>query len=338
VYLLYLPLSLAQPPWLAARACGGRLMSPVAPGARVVLTGAAGRHGRLLLSLLRGAQYDVLATDLAPFPDCPVPFVRADLCDAAATEELLRGTVGVIHAAAVPGPSSTTPPGVDACWGDKQMLGLEKLSPAALLERNVTSAFHVFEAAAKAGARRLVFSSSVFAMGWSHNPLHYAPAFLPLTESHPATPHESYGLSKLLGEHAAACVARTSYRTRAPLSIASLRFTNLVYPDAEKTLPWAAPTDAAPANVLMWHWAKAHEVAQAHLLALQAPSLGAEPHEPFLLCAPTTRFTDSSAQLAARFYPGVATEVVVGNGALISTAKAQRNLGWRPTTVDALRQ
>jgi nucleoside-diphosphate-sugar epimerase len=307
---------------------------------RVVLTGAAGRLGRVLLTTLRAAKFDVLATDMAPWPDCPVPFVRADLCDAEATNELLKGCAAVVHGGAVPGPSATTPPGVDPAWSGKQRIGLEQLSPAQLLARNVSSAWNVFEGAARAGATRVVFSSSMFAMGWSHDPRGYQPRYLPLDEAHPPLPMESYGLSKVLGEEAAATVARISRRTARPMTIASLRFTNLVYPENEDTLPWAAPTDEAPANLLMWHWSKAHEVAAAHLLALQAPSIGPEAHEAFLLCAPTTRFTGSSVALAKQFYPDVAmTRAPAGpvNRALIDAGKAERILGWKPTTVDALR-
>src|SRR4051812_9603821 len=83
--------------------------SSTAISGRVVLTGAAGRLGRVLLTTLRAAGLEVLATDLAPWPDCPVPFVRADLCDADATNEVLKGCAAVVHGGAVPGPSATTP-------------------------------------------------------------------------------------------------------------------------------------------------------------------------------------------------------------------------------------
>jgi nucleoside-diphosphate-sugar epimerase len=307
---------------------------------RVVLTGAAGRLGRVLLSMLQAAKHEVVATDMAPWADCPVPFAQVDLCDAAATTEVLRGCEGVVHAGAVPGPASMTPPGVDPAWGSKQRIGLEKLTPAQLLERNVSSAWNVFEGAARAGASRVVFSSSMFAMGWSHDPRAYRPRYLPIDEAHPPLPMETYGLSKVLGEVAAATAARISQSTARPMTIASLRFTNLVYPENENVLPWAAPTDEAPANILMWHWSKALEVATAHILALHAPSIGAEPHEAFLLCAPTTRFVENSVALAKKFYPEVPITRALsgpGNQALVDASKAQKILGWKPTTVDALR-
>jgi nucleoside-diphosphate-sugar epimerase len=293
--------------------------------------------------LRRRERYDLLATDIAPWPDCPVPFVRADLGDAAATDELLRGADAVVHLAAVPGPSSTPPPGVDAAWASSARLGLEALTPAQVLQRNVASAWHVFEGAARARASRVVFSSSAFAMGFSHDPRAYAPRYLPLDEAHPATPWESYGLSKLLGEEAAAATARIASRTDAPMTVASLRFTNLVYPDAEASLPWAPPSEVAPASAIMWSWAKAAEVAAAHVLALEATSdalcggAGGDAHQAFLLAAPTTRFAEDTAALAARWYPGVPLRAGLrGNEGVICTAKAQQRLGWRPTSTPAL--
>lgn len=270
-------------------------------------------------------------------------FERADLCDAKAADSLLKGAAAVLHAAAVPGPSSTPPPGVDAAWSGRAKLGLETLSPGDLLTRNVASAWNVFEAAARAGATRVVFSSSAFAQGWSHNPVDFRPPSLPLDEASAPMPHESYGLSKLLGEQAAACVARSASRTSKPLTVASLRFTNLVYPDAEHTLPWAAPTEPAPANVLMWCWAKAGDVAAAHVAALEADPAGGAfasgPHQAFLLAAPTTRFVEPSGDLVARWYPdAVLARPLVANESLIDAGKARRLLGWRPTTVPALLQ
>ncbi len=308
-------------------------------GARVVVTGAAGRHGRLVLSLLRGRGYDLLATDVAPWADCPVPFARVDLGDAAATDALLAGAHAVVHLAAVPGPSATPPPGVDPRWAAAARLGLEALTPAQVLTRNVASSWHVFEGAARAGAQRVVFSSSAFAMGFSHDPRAFAPRYLPIDEAHPPQPHESYGLSKLLGEQAAEATARIAAHTAAPMTIASLRFTNLVYPDAEVTLPWAAPTEEVPASALMWCWARAAEVAAAHVLALEAPSLGpeAEPHQAFLLAAPTTRYVEETAAMAARFYPGVPmSRALRANASAIDCTKARERLGWRATTAPSL--
>jgi nucleoside-diphosphate-sugar epimerase len=319
------------------------MASALRAGARVVVTGAAGRHGRVVTALLVKRGFDVLATDVAPWPACPARFVQAELgCDGAAVAELLRGAAGVVHLAAVPGPSATPPPHVDPAWSGSARLGLEALSPGEVLARNSASSWAVFNTAARAGVPRLVFSSSAFTQGWSHDPRAFAPPQLPLSEAAEPTPYESYGLSKLAGEAALACVVRAAARTPRPLSAASLRFTNLVYPEDEHRLPWAAPSEEAPQHALMWCFSKAHEVALAHVLALEAPreALGASGHEAFLLAAPTTRFVEDTVPLLRRFFPTARLDEAKlrGNSSLICTRKAQERLGWLPSTVAALRQ
>ena len=56
------------------------------------------------------------------------------------------------------------------------------------------------EAAAALGLSRLVFASTVFALGWTEEPGRYWPQYVPVDESHPLTPYEGYGLSKQVGE------------------------------------------------------------------------------------------------------------------------------------------
>ena len=91
-----------------------------------------------------------------------------------------------------------------------------------VLRSNVSSTYNVFSAATKAGATRVVFSSSAFASGFSHDPNGMVPHYLPLDEAHPPLPHETYGLSKVMGEHTASLFARLS---RGATSFVSLRFT-----------------------------------------------------------------------------------------------------------------
>jgi len=115
-----------------------------------------------------------------------------------------------------------------------------------------------------------------------------------------------------------------------------------VYPEDEGVLPWAAPTEERPANALMWCFTRAHEAAMAHVLALEAPraALGPWGHEAFLLAAPTTRFVEDTVPMARRFYPAARLDEqqLAGNGSLICTRKARERLGWRPTTVAALKR
>ena len=102
----------------------------------------------------------------------------------------------------------------------------------------MASTYNVFEAAVGSDAKRVVFSSSAFATGWSHDPA-FVPQALPIVdreearavangaaeENNCSCPHEAYGLSKVVGESIAAMFARN---TRGRTSFVSLRFTNIV--------------------------------------------------------------------------------------------------------------
>ena len=71
----------------------------------ILVTGAAGRLGMLVVDRLIARGYDVLATDRVPLDESPVPFVLADLCEVDRVNGLLDGAEAVIHMGAI---SSTT--------------------------------------------------------------------------------------------------------------------------------------------------------------------------------------------------------------------------------------
>ena len=244
------------------------------------------------------------ATDRVAFDHSPTEFVEADLCDAGRADELINGVEAVIHMGAIPGPT--------------------RHEPREIFENNVQSTFNVLMSAMERNLRRVVFSSSAFGMGWAHDPSAFVPLYLPLDEDHPMMPFEPYGLSKQVGETIGGMVARSSSTT-----VASLRFTNVVPPEVFAELPWSAPTPEKPLTLVMWAYADADAVAEAHVLALEAELTG---HESFLLAESTTRFREPTAELITLNF-GAGMEIrgeLKGNASVISTAKAQRVLGWKP--------
>jgi UDP-glucose 4-epimerase len=100
-------------------------------------------------------------------------------------------------------------------------------------------------------------------------------------------PFEPYGLSKQVGECIGQMVARSS-----ATSAVSLRFTNVVPPERQAEFPLPAPTPENPTTLVMWAYADPRDVAEAHVLALEADLEG---HEAFLLAQPTTRFRELSS-------------------------------------------
>ena len=229
------------------------------PPLRVAITGVAGRLGAAISKALKkDARVEVVAgLDVSAGKEV------TQTADLAAGGFSLPGCDVVVHAAALPGPSWTPPPGIDATLGARlesaNIIGLEDAAPVDLLVNNVSSTMRVLEAAADAGATRVVLSSSAFAMGWAHDPRAFLPETLPLTDDTPPRPHEAYGLSKALGDEIGASYARSS-----GLEVCSLRFTNVVKREVFDRMPWAYSDDIP---LLQWAWCHEDDVVDAHAIA-----------------------------------------------------------------------
>ncbi|MAT75597.1 hypothetical protein CMK14_10700 [Candidatus Poribacteria bacterium] len=269
----------------------------------ILVTGAAGQLGQRVVRRLIDKGYHVLGTDRISYENSPSPFVQAELCQAERVKDLVTSAEAVIHLGAIPGP------GAD---------GYETF------QNNALSTFNIMWAAANQNVPRIVFSSSAFGMGWSDNPSSFVPLYLPLDEEHPMMPFEPYGLSKQIGE----CIGQMVARSTAT-SIVSLRFTNVVSPQQQAEFPWDAPTVEMPRTVVMWAYADPRDVAEAHVLGLEADIDG---HQAFLLAQPTTRFREPTIDLIEQNFGG-RVEIrgsLEGNASVISTAKAQQILGFEP--------
>ena len=270
----------------------------------IVVTGAAGRLGRRVVQLLVEQSREILATDQLVADDLPTEFVRCDLSDARAVEDILKDAEAVVHMGAIPGPL--------------------REEPRVIFDNNVASTFNVMMSAAELGLRRVVFSSSAFGMGWAHDGSAFVPLYLPLDEEHPMMPFEPYGLSKQVGEDIGRMIARNSGTT-----VVSLRFTNVALPEVQAEFPWPAPTPENPLTLVMWAYADARDVAQAHVLALDAEI---EEYEAFMIAQPSTRFNEPTVDLVRNNFGGRVPirEGLSGTASVISTQKAQRLLGWEP--------
>jgi len=271
----------------------------------ILVTGAAGRLGRRVVRRLVEQGHEVLGTDRVSYVNSPTPYLVEDLRDRRKARELSARADAIVHMGAIPGPTT-------------------KHDAYEKFENNVLSTFNIMRAAADHQIRRIVFSSSAFAMGWASDPTAFVPLYLPLDEQHPMMPFESYGLSKQIGECIAQMIARTT-----KTSVVSLRFANVVSLEDQAAFPLPPPTPEHPATVVMWSYADPRDVADAHVAALDADIKG---HEAFLIAQPITRFREATAGLIERNFAG-RVEIrgaLGGNAGVISTEKAGRMLGFVP--------
>ena len=153
----------------------------------------------------------------------------------------------------------------------------------------------VVEACRRLGIRKVVIASSVNAVGLAFNKGMPRLDYLPLDEAHPARPEDAYSLSKLVGEE----VADAASRLEPAMSIASLRFHGVVFPERYR---YPLYPDAAAGARSLWGYVDIRDAVAACLKALDASFTG---HEVFFICASDTGIAMPTPELLERYFPGV---------------------------------
>ncbi|WP_373355047.1 NAD-dependent epimerase/dehydratase family protein [Pseudoroseicyclus sp. CXY001] len=141
---------------------------------KIVLTGARGNLGMELREMLAGLAAELLSTDIAAAPDTLLPnetWVQADLAKMEEVAPLLEGADLVVHFGAV----------------------VDEKPFEELLGPNYLGAYNVWEAAHRAGVRRVIYASSIHAVG-----MHDTTATIDCATPH--RPDTFYGLAKCFAE------------------------------------------------------------------------------------------------------------------------------------------
>jgi uronate dehydrogenase len=192
----------------------------------ILITGAAGDVGRRLAPLLADT-YRLRLSDLKP-PAGMAPgteFVTADLADLAEVEAAVAGVDGVVHLGgySIEGPWET------------------------ILSANIVGCYNLFEAAYRAGVKRVVFPSSNHAVG-------FYPRSQKIGVNISLRPDSRYGVSKAFGEALAAL-----YSDKHGLRVTCLRIGNV----------GDAPLDERRMSI----WVKPEDLAQLVRIGLEHPDL-----------------------------------------------------------------
>jgi uronate dehydrogenase len=174
---------------------------------RVLITGAAGRIGRMLRERLTGFELRLL--DVEPVDGG----IRASVTDLDAMVEACTGVDAVVHLGGIAGEDT---------W--------ERIR-----DTNIEGTYCVFEAARRAGVRRVVYASSNHAVGFHEN----APE---LPDDLAPRPDTFYGVSKVLGEGLGAL-----YHDRHGMEVVCLRIGSCFdHPVGVRMLAtWLSPGDCA---------------------------------------------------------------------------------------------
>ncbi len=272
---------------------------------RIAVTGGSGKLGKTVVQRLNDAGHDVMNLDRVGEKGSGL--VLVDLKDYGQVIDAIlgiddrhQGFDAIVHLGAIPAPGI--------------------LPDVATFHNNILSTYNVFQAARRAGIKKLVYASSETVLGL---PFDIDPPYIPVDEDYPARPESTYSLVKHLEEQMAIQLTRWDPE----LSISALRFSNVMDPEDYAAFP-SFDVDATLRKWNLWGYIDGRDGAQAVLRALEKAEPG---FETFIIAAADTVMSRSSADLAAEVFPGVQLKGDVGeHETLLSIDKARRLLGYSP--------
>jgi nucleoside-diphosphate-sugar epimerase len=272
---------------------------------RIAVTGGSGKLGRSVVRRLTEDGHAVLNLDRAGERSAGLAVV--DLRDYGQVVDVIlglddrhQGFDAIVHLGAIPAP------------------GL--VPDAATFENNMLSTYNVFQAARRAGIKKVVYASSETLLGL---PFDVDPPYIPVDEEYPARPESTYSLVKHLEERMAIEMTRWDPE----LSITGLRFSNVMDPEDYETFP-SFDADATLRKWNLWGYIDGRDGAQAVARALVNAKPG---FEAFIIANEDTVMSRSSASLAAEVFPNVKVTKELGeHETMLSIDKAKRLLGFAP--------
>lgn len=280
---------------------------------RVLITGGNGGIGSALVDYLLENGDELRTFDrTAARRERTVPHAVGDLRDIRDVRRAVEGVEAVAHFGAIPSDDGATPEDVYAT--------------------NVLGTLHVLQACAEAGIKRVVFCSSVNALG---NVGAGLPAsHFPIADDYPRHPQTPYQLSKHLGEEACA-----SYSQRYTMTTVCLRPMWVLHPPKGDELNWWQRMSMEQRAEMFrrdyWGYVDVRDVCAATLLGLRAEGIT---HDAFLLAAADTTIDTPTEELVSTYYPETPWPKIERDSylagqpfrSLIDTTHAAKVLGWRP--------
>ncbi len=281
----------------------------------IIVTGGSGKVGRACVRDLMEHGYKVLSLDMVrptglsnpPRPSDPT----FSVCDIADFGQVMAAFSGVDDRHEGERIEAVVHLGAIAAPGQAQ--------DQVIFDTNMISTHNVFEAARRLGIRSVVWASSETVYGI---PYAKGPAYVPVDEEIEA-PQSSYSLSKLMGEKLAVEFAKWDPKAK----IVGLRFSNVMEPQDYENFP-GYQSDARLRRFNLWTYIDARDAAQAIRKAVEAKLTGAHV---FGIANSNSLMSRSNDELLDEVFPGTRRKrKLKPNESLISIAKAQRVLGYKP--------
>lgn len=263
------------------------------------MTGHRGRIGSEIVRLLEADGHTVVGYDRAD---------GQNILDGAAVRAAAKGCEAAIHLAS--------------------LLGGPNDDPDETMQVSVMGSWHVLQAAEAEGMQRVIYFSSVNALGIFMGLK--KPDYLPIDDDYPPQPVSAYGLSKRLVEDMC-----RYFSERTGITTICLRPPWVSSPEAfARMAQWRAknPNFDWKARWEYGAFCDVRDVARAAVLGLTCPDPG---HVTILLCADQIGADRPSRELAQEVHPDVpwrggAAYEQDPRRALVSNQRAKDLLGWQP--------
>ncbi len=266
----------------------------------VLVTGSRGLAGSVLVAELREQGYEVVEFDIS---------AGQDIRNLEAVRSAAQGCDAIIHLAA--------------------LLGGPDDDPSDIMTVNLLGTWHTLLAAEEVGARRVVFFSSVNAMGVFMG--QRAPDYLPIDDRHPCYPRGLYGLSKWRAEEMC-----RQFTARTGISTICLRPPAIFNDEVKRSIVTARRENTEFEWSPFWEYGAfldVRDTAGAAVCALRCPDPG---HVTVLVNAKDiSSAVKSSRELVQMLHPDVpwkgGSEYEIDPyRSLVICDRAQRILGWSP--------
>lgn len=284
---------------------------------RILFTGGSGKAGRHVIPELLARGHQVLNLDLVPLDVPGVDNRIADICDSGQMYAALQSYANFSEL--VPG---TGPQPFDAVVHFAAVPRILVTSDAETYRINTIGTYNVIEAATKLGVRKVVFASSETTYGVCFADGPRAPECIPLTEEVDTNPVDSYAMSKVCNEATA-----RAFQTRTGADIYGLRIGNVIEPHEYQTLfpAFFENPDVRLRNAFCY--IDARDLGQIVHLCLEKDGLG---FQIFNAGNDDNSVNLTTAEIVARYYPGVPLTTDLGEReAIYSNRKIRNVLGFK---------
>jgi nucleoside-diphosphate-sugar epimerase len=285
---------------------------------RILFTGGSGKAGRHVVAYLLDQGHRVLNVDRVPLDLEGVDNRIADITDAGQVYDVMSSLAGLDELE--PG---TGVPRFDAVVHFAAIPRILVTSDNECYRVNTLGTYNIIDAAVKFGIRKIVFASSETTYGVCFADGERKPDFLPVDETHPTVPEDSYAMSKVCNE-----VTARSFQARSGVDIYGLRINNVIEPhEYAQDFP-AYMQDPALRRRNIFAYIDARDLGQMVDRCLATDGLG---YEVFNVSNNDHSVGLSTSELIERFYEGVPVKGTLGETeTLYSNRKAKAMLGYQP--------